>query len=175
MRPALLRNISLDLYNRRFRSAVAGAARLVTAHPDDPVALYWLGESYRSLGPRQPELIERELTDGGLRKGYRRTRKLTEEEDTQALAATPDGHLALEANRRKAEEMLLKSASIDPTRADTHFALGALYEQQGKLDAATAAYGKCIDLGGQSAAKARAKRRLEELASRPSVPGKESK
>jgi tetratricopeptide (TPR) repeat protein len=136
------------------------------------VALYWLGESYRSLGPRQQRLTERELTDGGLRTGYRQTQRRTEEEDTKELSATLEKRKALEANQRKAEELFQKAAGMDPSLSDTYLALGALYEQQGKWDEAMTAYRKCVALSGQSTGKARAERRAEEIAKRSAAAGK---
>lgn len=172
-RGVLLQNIQLDLDTRRFRSAVAAGERLVAAHPDDPVALFWLGESYRSLGPRQPRLTERELTDAGLRTGYRQTVHRTEEEDTKSLSGTPEGRAALQANQRKAEELLQRASAIDPSLPDTYFGLGTLYAQQGKPEEAISAYRKYIDLTKQPAAKERAGRRIEELNKRSQAVSKD--
>jgi tetratricopeptide (TPR) repeat protein len=155
---------------------VAGAERLAMAYPDDPVALYWLGESYRSLGPRQTRLTERELTDDALREGYRRTQRRTEEEDLKALSSTPEGRKALQANQRKAEELFRRASGIDPSLPEPHLGLGALYDQQSKWDEAAAAYRKYIDLSNQPAAQERVKRRIEELKKRSAaVPKGESK
>jgi predicted Zn-dependent protease len=176
MRTVILQNIQLDLDSRRFRSAVAAAERLATAHPDDPAALYWLGESYRSLGPRQPRLTVRELTDGGLRTGYRHTVRRTEEEDTQSLSGTPEGRAALEANQGKAEELFRKASAIDPSLPETYLGLGALYEEQGKPDEAIRTYRKYIDLSKRPAEKERVERRIEELKKRSqAAPKGESK
>jgi predicted Zn-dependent protease len=176
MRPVILQNIQLDLDSRRFRSAVAAAERLATAHPGDPLALYWLGESYRSLGPRQPQLSERELTDAGLRTGYRQTVRRTEEEDTHALSSTPEGRAALGANQRKAEDLFQKASGIDPSQPEPYLGLGALYEQQGRSEEAIAAYRKYIDLAKLPGEKEWAARRIEELKQHPqAVPKGESK
>jgi hypothetical protein len=72
MRPVLLQNIELDLGSRRFRSAIAAAQRLVAAQPEDATACYWLGEAYRSLGPRKESLDKSDLTGSGRPKGYSR-------------------------------------------------------------------------------------------------------
>jgi predicted Zn-dependent protease len=172
MRPAILQNIQLDLDSRRFRSAVAAAERLAAAHPEDPVALYWLGESYRALGPREPRLTQEQASDGALRKGYKQTEKRTEAEDDKALAATPEGRKALEANQRKAEEFLRQAASLDASLSGPYFGLGALYQQQGKKEQAVEAYKKCIELSKRPGEKGLAQRRLEGLTKGPQGGGK---
>jgi hypothetical protein len=112
---AFLQNIQLDLDSRRFRSAVFAGRRLVAALPNDADALYWLGESYRLLGPRQPTLKPEKTNDAALRRGYKNERRLTEDEETAKLAATPEGQTALGANLREAEALLRKSAAAART------------------------------------------------------------
>lgn len=80
-RAAFLQNIQLDLDSRR----------LVAALPADSTALYWLGKSYRLLGPRRPTRKPEETTDAALRRGYKNERRLTEGEETAKIAATPEG------------------------------------------------------------------------------------
>jgi len=166
-RPALMQNIQLDLDCRRFRSAVAAGERLVAARRDDAVALYWLGESYRALGPHKPLLTKDESTDGGLRKGYGKEQKRTEQEDAKALLATPEGRETLAANQEKAEQLLRRAAAVDPSLPGPEFSLGALYEQQGKSGQAMESYRKCIELSTQPADRRRAELRLEELRKAP--------
>jgi tetratricopeptide (TPR) repeat protein len=163
MRPVIEQNIQLDLDSRRYRSAVAAAQRVAAAHPDDAVALYWLGESYRLLGPRDPRLSEAEQTDAGLRSGYGKMRRRTEEEDNAELAKTPEGRAALERNRRKAGELLAKTATLNPFFADPQFALGALYEEQGKPEQAIEAYQKYVELSTKPSARDRGQRRIDAL------------
>jgi tetratricopeptide (TPR) repeat protein len=130
-------------------------------------SLFWLGESYRLLGPRQERLSEKELTPDGMRALYRRTSRRTEEEESSWLAGTPDGKAALESHQKKSEELYRKAASIDPTLPDPYFGLGSLYEQQGKKTEAIEAYRRFIDLCRQPADKERAKRRTEGLMRSP--------
>jgi beta-barrel assembly-enhancing protease len=163
MKTLILQNIQLALDTRRFRSAVAGAQRLAAAYPNDANCVFWLGESYRLLGPRQERLTEKELTPDGLRASYRKTAQRTEQDEANWLASTPEGKAALEANQEKSEELLHKAATIDLTLPDPYFGLGSLYEQQGKKDQAIAAYRKYIDLSQQPADKERAMRRVERL------------
>jgi predicted Zn-dependent protease len=163
VRPAILQNIQMDIDNRRFRSALAAALRLAEAHRADAIALYWVGNCYRSLGPRQEHLTQEESTDGGLRQGYKRVQKRTEEEDLQALAATAEGRERLAANQRKSEEYLLKAAAADPSMPDAQFSLGALYEQEGKAPEAIDAYRKSIELTKSVSAREKAERRVRAL------------
>lgn len=163
MRAAILQDIQLAMDTRHFRSAVAAAQRLALAHPDDAVAVYWLGESYRALGPRQERLTARELTPEGMRAAYRQVAHTTEQEEAARLAATPDGKAALAANQQKAEELFRKAAGIDSSLPPPYFGLGSLYEQQGKKQQAIEAYRKYVQLCAQPADRERAQRRVEGL------------
>jgi tetratricopeptide (TPR) repeat protein len=159
----VLQAIQLDLNAQRFRSAVAGAQRLTAARPDDAVALFWLGESYRALGPRRERLTESESTGHALSIANRQAARRTEEDEFSRLAGTAQGKAALEANQRKAEELFRKAGGIDPLLPDPYFGLGSLYEQEGKKGQAAEAYRKYIELCREPADKERARRRLEEL------------
>jgi Flp pilus assembly protein TadD len=139
---------------------------LVAGYPNGAVAIFWLGESYRVLGPRQERLTERELTREGMRASYKQTTRRTEQDEANWLASTPEGKAALEANQKKSEELFRKAASIDPTLPEPYFGLGSLLEQQGKKEQAAEAYRRYIDLCQKPADKERAKRRLEELTKR---------
>ena len=163
MKALILQNIQLDLDTRRLRTAVAGAQRLAAAYPNDATSVFWLGESYRLLGPRQERLTEKELTHDGMRASYRQATQRTEQDEGNWLASTPEGKAALEANQKKSEELFHKAATIDLALPEPYFGLGSLYEQQGKKDQAIAAYRRYIDLCQQPADKERAMRRVEGL------------
>lgn len=163
MKGLILQNIQLDLDTRRFRTAVAGAKRLEAAYPNDAVSVFWLGESYRLLGPRQERLTERELTPDGMRANYRLTSRRTEQDESNRLANTPEGKAALESNQKESEGLYHKAASIDPTLPEPYFGLGSLYEEQGKREQADETYRRYIDLCHEPTDKERAKRRLEGL------------
>jgi predicted Zn-dependent protease len=163
LRAVILQNVQLDLDSRRFRSALAGAERLGAAFPDEAAIVSQVAECYRLLGPRAPRLTKRQLTDDGMNSAYKQTVKRTEEDDTKMLAATPEGGAALATNQRKAEELFRKAATMDSLLADPYFGLGALYEQQNKIDAAESAYRKYVALSTSMAAKERGERRIEAL------------
>jgi hypothetical protein len=153
MKSLILDDIHLDLDMRRYRSAVAAAERLVDAYPNDAIAVFWLAESYRSLGPR----LE------GIRTTYQQFTKFTDEDEANRLAGTPQGKAALDANQKKSEELYKKAASLDPALAEPYFGLGSLYQQQGKKGQAADMYRKYVDLSQRPADKERAKYRLAEL------------
>lgn len=154
-RPLLLENIQLDLGARRFRSAVAAASRLVNAAPSDAVALFWLGESYRLLGPRPGRLVGPDV--------YRTAARETEQQEADRLLHTNEGRAALEAHYRTAEELFRKAAAIDPAYPDPHFGHAELCEAQGRKDDAVAAYRRYIDLTREPAARERANRRINAI------------
>ena len=101
-----------------------------------------------------------------MRASYKETTRRTEQDEANWLASTPEGKAALEANQKKSEELFRKAMSIDTTLPEPYFALGSLYEQEGKKEQAAEAYRRYIDLSQQPADKERAKRRLEELMKR---------
>jgi beta-barrel assembly-enhancing protease len=146
MKPLLLPSIQVDLDSRRFRSAVATAERLVSAQPDDSANLFWLGEAYRSLGPRRPSLTKEELTDSGQRAAYKASRKRTEAEENSHLAGTSEGRAALEENQKRAEDSYRKAAALDTHSGKPYLGLGMLYQEQGKTELALTSYRKNLQL-----------------------------
>jgi tetratricopeptide (TPR) repeat protein len=166
MRPVLLQNIELDLGSRRFRSAIVAAQRLVAAHPGDATACYWLGEGYRSLGPRKESLDKSDLTSSGRAKGYSRMVRQTEDEEAAKLLQSPEGRAALESSERKAEDAYRRSAEIDPKLPNPQLGLGMIYERQGKREAAISAYLRYIELEPGDASRERARRRILAIESK---------
>jgi len=159
VRAVVLQDIRLDLDSRAFRTAVATSQRLVNADPKDGEALYWLGESYRQLGPREPVLTSAEKTDSGQRKAYRTLLRMTEQEENEKLLKTPQGRATLAANQARAET-LFKQASDFPA---AYLGLGSLYQQQAKLDAALSAYRTYLEHAPQAPDRERVERRIREL------------
>jgi tetratricopeptide (TPR) repeat protein len=166
MRPVLLQNIQLGLESRCFRGALAAAQRLVQATPDNPDGLFWLGESYRALGPRSPLPSSAELDRWGQRAAARQSAGRTEEEENRRLVSAAEGLAALAENRRKAEEAYRKAVALDATQARPYLGLGMLYEQEGKAEAALAAYRKYLEMSPSGADKDRVERRMSALSSK---------
>jgi predicted Zn-dependent protease len=167
MKTVIAQAVQLQIDGRRFRSAVAAATKLAAAQPDDSANLFLSGEAWRSLGPRRPRLSERELTNSGLRAGYKASRKLTEDEEVRQLTATEEGRAALQENRAKAEDFYRRAAALDPSAANPYLGLGALYQDAGRTADAIAAYRKCLELSPSASDRDRVERRLAAL----SAPG----
>src|SRR6201988_1550423 len=88
--PVMRHNLQLAINARRSRSSVYLAQRLVDFH-DDSENLYWLAESYRLLGPRAPQLTDKEMTNDAKKDAAKRSLKRTAEEEERDLLATPLG------------------------------------------------------------------------------------
>src|SRR5207249_8445751 len=103
MEPVMRHDIQLSINGGRFRSAVFLAQRLVDFHPDSE-NLFWLGEAYRTLGPRTEQLTEKELTNSSKKDAAKKREKRTIEEEERELLATPAGQENWKVHRQKAEE-----------------------------------------------------------------------
>jgi tetratricopeptide (TPR) repeat protein len=163
VRDAIQDNVQMAIDGRRYRSAVLSAQRLTNARPDDPVALYWLGEAYRSLGPRGMELSEQERSLEGQRAAVKVIQKRTVEEENRIVEATPNGQENLRLNGQKAEELFLRAERLDPQFAKPHLGLGMLYSQQKRADNARAEYRRYLDLAPQAPDRIRIEKRLADL------------
>jgi tetratricopeptide (TPR) repeat protein len=161
---AIVQNVQLDISSRRFRSALAGAQRLVNAQPESSDCWFWLGEAYRSLGPRQEKLTENERTPKGQRASYEHGARLTEQEEFNQLAAAAEGRAVLLEHQAKAAECYRKAALLNPQSPHPALGLGMLYEQQGKGEEAMAAYKQHLEIAPQSPERARVEGRLKALA-----------
>lgn len=56
--PALLMNARMDIGERQFQRARDALQKYLQVHPDDPEALFLLGESHRQENPRGPEFTD---------------------------------------------------------------------------------------------------------------------
>src|SRR5882672_11174235 len=90
MESVMRHDLQLSISAGRFRSAVFHAQRLVDFHADSE-NLFWLAEAYRTLGPRPPQLSERELTNSAKKDAAKKRQKRTIEEEERDLLATPAG------------------------------------------------------------------------------------
>jgi predicted Zn-dependent protease len=167
MGAVFLQTIALALNTRQYRSAAAASQRLASARPNNAGAEYWLGESYRSLGPRGVQLTEQELKPEAQRAALRQEESRAEVVEEARLAQTPEGKAALTSNQQKAEELFRKASELDPSMPEPYFGLGLLYEQEGKKENAAEAYRKYISVCTRESDRQRASRRLDELAAHP--------
>ena len=155
-------NVQLAINSGRFRSAVYFAQRLVDYQPDSE-NLFWLAEAYRTLGPRAPQLTERQLTNSAMKDAAKKREKRTVEEEERELLATPAGKENWEQHQKKAEELYLRALAADSPVPVTHRGLGMLYEKLGRTNDALAAYQKYIDLSPSAQDHERIQRRIETL------------
>ncbi len=160
---AIRENIPLDIDSRRFRTAVANAARLVAARPDDARAISLLGEAYRSLGPRSTKPSEEERSSHGGRTAVKDLTTHTVEEENKSLALTTEGRAFLDSNWREAEHLFQQAAGMQPLLPEPHRGLGALYGSQGRVVEARAEYRKYLDLAPTAADRRQIENRLSAL------------
>jgi len=151
---AIRENVRADIESRRFRSAVAGAQRLVQAHAGDPEAVCLLGVAYLGLGPRAAE------ASAGQRASVKETVRHTSAEEDRLLEATPEGRQARQENWKKAEELFVQAAHLNERFAQPHLELGLLYEQQGRLLDARAEYLQYLGLAPEAEDRLRVQNRL---------------
>jgi len=145
MHAVICQNIHLDLESRHFRTAAARAKRLIDGEPRVAETWYWMGESYRSLGPRAAEPSAKQQKDWERNEAYYDQLKRTEQEEYNALAATAEGKAALDSNRARASESYEKALALDAAFARAHIGLGMLREQQNRERDAVAEYRKYLE------------------------------
>ena len=162
MESLMRHDVQLQINGGRFRSALYIAQRLVDFHPDSE-NLFWLGEAYRTLGPRAPQLIERELTNDAKKDAAKKREKKTDEEIESELLSTTEGQGNWKTHQQKAEEFYQRSLSADSPVALAHRGLGMLYEKlDRKADAATE-YEKYLELAPAATDHERIQKRIENL------------
>src|SRR2546423_3997220 len=105
-------DIQLTINVGRFRSAVYLAQRLVDFHPDSE-NVFWLAEAYRTLGPRAPQLTEKEMTHSAKKDAAKKREKRTVAEIDRELLATPAGQEFWKQHQQKAEELYLRALSLE--------------------------------------------------------------
>jgi predicted Zn-dependent protease len=163
MEPVMRHNVQLAINASRFRSAVYFAQRLVDFRPDSSENVFLLAEAYRTLGPRSPQLTERELTNSGKKDAAKKREKRTAEELERELLATPAGQENSKVHQQKAEELYLRALSLNEPAPAAHRGLGMLYEKLGRTADAIAAYEKYVELAPTALDRERILRRIEKL------------
>jgi predicted Zn-dependent protease len=163
MEPIMRHDIQLAISAGRFRSAVYLAQRLVDFHPDSSENVFWLAEAYRTLGPRAPQLTEKELTNSAKKDAAKKREKRTVEEEERELLATPAGQENWKNHQQKAEELYRRALSLDSPTPVAHRGLGMLYEKLGRKDDAAAEYEKYMELAPLAIDRERIQRRIEAL------------
>ena len=160
--PLMRHNLQLAVNAGRGRSAVYHAQRLVDFHGDSE-NLFWLAESYRTLGPRAPQLTEKQLTNKAKRDAAERRVKRTFDEEERELLATPAGKENWDKHQQMAEELYKRALNAENPAPVVHRGLGMLYEKLGRGAEATAEYEKYLELSPSAKDRERIQRRIEAL------------
>ena len=155
-------DLQLALNAGRVRSAVYLAQRLVDFH-DDSENLFWLAESYRMLGPRAPQLTEKELTNSAKKAATKKREKRTVEEEERELLATPAGKDNWQRHQQMAEQLYRRALNAENPAPVAHRGLGMLYEKLGRGSDAAAEYEKYLELSPSAIDRERIQRRIEAL------------
>ena len=156
-------DVDLAINEGRFRSAVYVSQRLVNLHPESSENLFYLAESYRTLGPRNAELTEQQLTSGAKKKAAKTREKRTLEEQDAELLATPAGQEAWKANSAKSETLFIRALELDRFNARAHRGLGMLYEKLNRKEDAASEYAKYLELAPGAIDNERIRRRISVL------------
>jgi len=162
MEPVMRSNLQLSINSGRYRSAVYLAQRLVDFHPDSE-NLFWLAEAHRTLGPRAPQLTEKQLTNSAKKDAAKKREKRTLEEEEQELLATPDGKENWQQNQQKAEELYLRALAAENPIPLAHRGLGSLYEKLSRANDALTQYQKYLELSPSAPDRERIQRRIDSL------------
>jgi predicted Zn-dependent protease len=166
MESVMRHDLQLSINAARFRSAVYLAQRLVDFHPDSE-NLFWLAEAYRTLGPRSPQLTEKELTNGAKKDAAKKRVKRTLEEEEQELLATPAGKDYWQQHQQKAEDFYKRALNAENPVPAAHRGLGMLYEKLGRSNDAAAEYEKYVQLAPAAIDRERINKRIEALRRTP--------
>jgi tetratricopeptide (TPR) repeat protein len=156
-------DIQLAINAARFRSALYQAQRLVGFHPNSSENVFQLAEAYRNLGPRSPQLTEKELTNSAKKDAAKKREKRTPEEEERDLLATPAGQENWKTHQQKAEELYQLAANLENPFPAIHRGRGMLYEKLGRPGEAVTEYEKYLDLAPGATDRERIQRRIEAL------------
>ncbi|HLM24637.1 MAG TPA: M48 family metalloprotease [Pyrinomonadaceae bacterium] len=155
-------DLQLAINAGRYRSAVYLAQRLVDFH-DDSENVFWLAESYRTLGPRAPQLTEKELTNSAKKSATKKREKRTVEEEERELLATEAGKDNWQKHQQMAEQLYRRALNAENPAPVVHRGLGMLYEKLGRGTDAAAEYEKYLELSPSAIDRERIQRRVEAL------------
>lgn len=156
-------DIQLAINSARFRTAVYLAQKFADFRSDSAENIFWFAESYRALGPRSPQLTEKELTNNAKKEAAKKRSKLMPEEEERELLATAAGQENWKNNQQKAEELYVRSLKLDHPVPMAHRGLGMLYEKIGRTKEAIEEYQKYLELAPDAVDSQRVQRRIEAM------------
>jgi predicted Zn-dependent protease len=162
MEPVMRHDLQLAINAGRARSAVYLAQRLVDFH-EDSENLFWLAEAYRTLGPRAPQLTEKELTNSAKKDASKKREKRTVEEEERELLATPAGKDNWQKHQQLAEQSYRRALNVENPVPVVHRGLGMLYEKLERGSDAAAEYEKYLELSPSAIDRERIRRRVDAL------------
>lgn len=162
MESVMRHNLQLSINAGRARSAIYLAQRLVDFH-EDSENLYWLAESYRTLGPRAPQLTEKELTNSAKKDAAKKRVKRTAEEEERELLATEAGKAHWQKHQEMAEQLYRRALNAETPVPVVHRGLGMLYEKLERGAEAAAEYEKYLELSPSAIDRGRIQKRIEAL------------
>ena len=160
---AMRHDIQLAINAARFRTAVYLSQRLVDFHPESSENVFLLAEAYRTLGPRSPQLTEKELSNSAKKDALKKREKRTPEEEERDLLAKEPGPQNWKMNQQKAEELYQRALALDNPVPVAHRGLAMLYEKLGRKDEALGEYQKYLDLAPAALDRERIQRRMDAL------------
>jgi len=155
-------DLQLAINVGRARSAVYLAQRLVDFHADSE-NLFWLAEGYRALGPRTPQLTEKELTNSALKDARKKREKRAVEEEERELLTTPAGEANWQKHQQMSEEFYRRALNAENPVPVAHRGLGLLYEKLARGTDAVAEYEKYLELSPAAVDRERIQRHIEAL------------
>ena len=156
-------NVELAINEGRFRSAVFVSQKLVNLRPESSENVFYLAESYRTLGPRNAELTDKQLSSGAKKKAAKNRAKRTLEEQDAELLKTPAGQEAWKANSERSEQLFLRAIELNRFNASARRGLGMLYEKLNRKDDAANQYAAYLELAPNAIDTERIRRRLVVL------------
>lgn len=160
--PVMRHNLQLAINAGRARSANYLAQRLVDFNADSE-NLFWLAESYRVLGPRAPQLTDKEMTNSAKKDAAKKSLKRTFDEEERELLATPGGKENWQKHQQMAEELYQRALNTDNPAPVAHRGLGMLYEKLGRGSDAVTQYEKYLEQAPAAKDRERIQRRLDAL------------
>jgi predicted Zn-dependent protease len=167
MEAVMRHDIQLSINEARFRAALYLAQRLVEFNRESSQNVFLLAEAYRTLGPRTPQLTDRELTNSAKKDAAKKREKQTIEEEERDLLATPAGQENWKLHQQKAEELYLRALNLSDPVPSAHRGLGMLFEKLGRANEAAAEYEKYLELAPAATDHERIEKRLEAVRRTP--------
>ncbi|HEU4507692.1 MAG TPA: M48 family metallopeptidase [Pyrinomonadaceae bacterium] len=160
--PVIRHDLQLAINAGRARSALYRAQRLVHFHGDSE-NLFWLAESYRALGPRAPQLTEKESTNSAKKDASKKREKRTLQEEELELLATPAGKDNWQKHQQMAEDFYRRALNAENPVPLAHRGLGMLYEKLGRAGDAVVEYEKYLELSPSAIDRERILRRISVM------------